>query len=46
MFGVAKDMLLRVEGVDPLEKMLGVSPSMRVFGLGFSDARLVASRSR
>ena len=45
ILGVAKDLLWRFPG-SSMKKMLGVGPSVRVFGLGSSDARFGASRSR
>ena len=33
-------------GASTIKKMLGVSPSMRFFGVGASHARFLASRSR
>ena len=46
ILGVAKDPLWRLRGVESLKKMLGVSPSMRFFGVGWSRLRFVTSRSR
>ena len=46
ILGLAKDLFTRFRDAPTLEKMLGVGPSMRFFGLGFSGARFRASRSR
>ena len=44
--GVAKDTCFGVSGASTSKKMLGVSPSVRFFGVATSRVRLVTSRSR
>ena len=44
--GVARDTCFSVFERETLQKMLGASPSVRVFGSRFSGARSVASRPR
>ena len=46
MLGVAKGPLVRFPDASTIKTSLGVTPSMRVFGFGFSRLRFVASRSR